>query len=201
MPIKLPCLQNKLLSITTKLLDFVHRPDFNKQKTQCFGNWICFQNILLCSIYNFGWWTKSRNPVILSVIHRHQNHLDSMFTLLINGMFHQLSVCRDSSSLTQLEQYILDSGAHQDTIELGPHWSFLRMMPSLWSVTYRWVSPTKRTTFIQTVRGMPFIYELYSVGDRMEPCGTSACISVGADISLCPETEFSPLNKWDNKLN
>jgi hypothetical protein len=30
------------LSITIKLLDFVHRPDFYKQKTQRFGNWICF---------------------------------------------------------------------------------------------------------------------------------------------------------------
>jgi hypothetical protein len=29
--------------ITTKLLDFVHRPDFYKQKTQRFGNWICFR--------------------------------------------------------------------------------------------------------------------------------------------------------------
>jgi hypothetical protein len=29
--------------ITTKLLDFVHRPDFYKQKTQHFGNWICFR--------------------------------------------------------------------------------------------------------------------------------------------------------------
>jgi hypothetical protein len=29
--------------ITIKLLDFVHRPDFSKQKTQRFGNWICFR--------------------------------------------------------------------------------------------------------------------------------------------------------------
>jgi hypothetical protein len=29
--------------ITTKLLDFVHRPDFYKQKTQRFGNWIYFR--------------------------------------------------------------------------------------------------------------------------------------------------------------
>jgi hypothetical protein len=29
--------------ITTKLLDFVHRPDLYKQKTQRFGNWICFR--------------------------------------------------------------------------------------------------------------------------------------------------------------
>jgi hypothetical protein len=28
--------------ITTKLLDFVHRPDFYNQKTQRFRNWICF---------------------------------------------------------------------------------------------------------------------------------------------------------------
>jgi hypothetical protein len=34
-----PCNLYKL--ITTKLLDFVHRPDFYKQKTQRFGNWIC----------------------------------------------------------------------------------------------------------------------------------------------------------------
>jgi hypothetical protein len=29
--------------ITVKLLDFVHRPDLYKQKTQRFGNWICFR--------------------------------------------------------------------------------------------------------------------------------------------------------------
>jgi hypothetical protein len=29
--------------VTTKLLDFIHRPDFYKQKTQRFGNWICFR--------------------------------------------------------------------------------------------------------------------------------------------------------------
>jgi hypothetical protein len=29
--------------IITKLLDFVHRLDFYKQKTQRFGNWICFR--------------------------------------------------------------------------------------------------------------------------------------------------------------
>jgi hypothetical protein len=29
--------------ITIKLLDFVHRPDFYKQKTKHFGNWICFR--------------------------------------------------------------------------------------------------------------------------------------------------------------
>jgi hypothetical protein len=29
--------------ITTKLLDFVHRPDFYKQKKKRFGNWTCFR--------------------------------------------------------------------------------------------------------------------------------------------------------------
>jgi lauroyl/myristoyl acyltransferase len=29
--------------ITIKLLDFVHSPYFYKQKTQRFGNWICFR--------------------------------------------------------------------------------------------------------------------------------------------------------------
>jgi hypothetical protein len=33
---------NKIL-ITNKHLDFVHRPDFYNQKTQRFGNWICFR--------------------------------------------------------------------------------------------------------------------------------------------------------------
>jgi hypothetical protein len=32
-----------IILITIKLLDFVHRPDFYKQKTQRFGNWICFR--------------------------------------------------------------------------------------------------------------------------------------------------------------
>jgi hypothetical protein len=32
----------EVVFITIKLLDFVHRPDFYKQKTQRFGNWICF---------------------------------------------------------------------------------------------------------------------------------------------------------------
>jgi hypothetical protein len=33
----------KVKVITIKLLDFVHRPDFYTQKTQRFGNWICFR--------------------------------------------------------------------------------------------------------------------------------------------------------------
>jgi hypothetical protein len=33
-------LSRHIILITIKLLDFVHRPDFNKQKTRRFGNWI-----------------------------------------------------------------------------------------------------------------------------------------------------------------
>jgi hypothetical protein len=36
-------MRTTFIKITTKLLDFVHRPDFYKQKTQHFGNWICFR--------------------------------------------------------------------------------------------------------------------------------------------------------------
>jgi hypothetical protein len=32
--------------------------------------------------------------------------------------------------------------------------------------------------------GALFIYRLYKVEDRMEHCGTLACISLGVDISL-----------------
>jgi hypothetical protein len=38
-----PLLGQEHSVITIKLLDFVHRPDFYKQKTQRFGNWICFR--------------------------------------------------------------------------------------------------------------------------------------------------------------
>jgi hypothetical protein len=36
--------------ITTKLLDFVRRPDFYKPENKRFGNWICFRNVcfLVC---------------------------------------------------------------------------------------------------------------------------------------------------------
>jgi hypothetical protein len=39
-------LDQPYFSVTIKLLDFVHRPDFYKQKTQHFGNWICFRNVV-----------------------------------------------------------------------------------------------------------------------------------------------------------
>jgi hypothetical protein len=36
---------NTIVLITTKRLDFVHRPDFYNQKKR-FGHWICFRNVV-----------------------------------------------------------------------------------------------------------------------------------------------------------
>jgi hypothetical protein len=41
------------------------------------GNLSSFQTLCFLFIYNFRWWTKSRNSVILSVMHNCQNPLDS----------------------------------------------------------------------------------------------------------------------------
>jgi hypothetical protein len=42
------------------------------------GNSFRFRNVVSSSIYKSGRWTKSRNPVILSVMHHRQKHLDSI---------------------------------------------------------------------------------------------------------------------------
>jgi hypothetical protein len=47
--------------------------------------------------------------------------------------------------------------------------------------------------------GASFIYKLYKVGDRMEPCGTLACIPLNADIS--PSTETLNFQFERNKIN
>jgi hypothetical protein len=67
--------------ITIKLLDFVHRPDFYKQITQRFGNWICFrlqargEHLLYRKTKSLpfhrrcqksGRWTKSRSLVVMT---------------------------------------------------------------------------------------------------------------------------------------
>jgi hypothetical protein len=36
--------------------------------------------------------------------------------------------------------------------------------------------------------GIIYVYTLYNVGDRMEPCGTPACIFLRVDISSSSET-------------
>jgi hypothetical protein len=39
------------------------------------------------------------------------------------------------------------------------------------------------------------MYRLYNVGDRTEPCGTLAYISLGVDVSSLTETIFSEKGK------
>jgi hypothetical protein len=43
------------------------------------GNRFSFQNIVFLSLWNTGWWIKSRIPVILSVIHHCQNPLEAAY--------------------------------------------------------------------------------------------------------------------------
>jgi hypothetical protein len=50
--------------------------------------------------------------------------------------------------------------------------------------------PEKHLVFGEVVS---FIYIPYNVGDRPEPSGTPACISLGMDISLSTETDFFAL--------
>jgi hypothetical protein len=45
------------------------------------------------------------------------------------------------------------------------------------------VSSAKKARKTSVVRGITFIYKLYRVGVRTEPCGTPACISQHVDIS------------------
>jgi hypothetical protein len=59
---------------------------------------------------------------------------------------------------------------------------------SLRSVAYRHVSSAKRAKFTLEVWGVSFMYKLYRVGERTEPCGTPACMYLGVDISPSTET-------------
>jgi hypothetical protein len=45
-----------------------------------------FWNVVFSSFQNTVQWTKSKNPVILSIMHHHQNRLESadIFTILYN---------------------------------------------------------------------------------------------------------------------
>jgi hypothetical protein len=56
------------------------------------------------------------------------------------------------------------------------------------SIAYRQVSSSKRAKWPPCVWGASFMYMLKRVGDRTEPCGTPACISLGVDISPSTET-------------
>jgi hypothetical protein len=48
--------------ITTKLLEFVHRPDFYKQKTQRFGNWIWHRQNIACGEASFWFFCRVGAP-------------------------------------------------------------------------------------------------------------------------------------------
>jgi hypothetical protein len=50
------------------------------------------------------------------------------------------------------------------------------------------VSSAKSAKFTPGVWGVSFIYKLYRVGDRTEPCGTPACMYRGVDSSPSTET-------------
>jgi hypothetical protein len=65
-----------------------------------------------------------------------------------------------------------------------PSLQFSENITFLLSVAYIQVPLTKQPRHKPSVWGVSFMYKLYNVGDRMEPCGTPACISLGIDISL-----------------
>jgi hypothetical protein len=81
-----------------------------------------------------------------------------------------------------------DTETIEHVIEFSPRWSFLRTKPSLRSAAYRLVSSAKRAGFLPTIWRVSFMYKLYSVGDRTEPCGTPAFKSLGIDILPSTET-------------
>jgi hypothetical protein len=56
------------------------------------------------------------------------------------------------------------------------------------SVAYILVLSAKRPRQTPGVWCVLFVYILCNVGDRAEPCGTPACISLGVDISPSTET-------------
>jgi hypothetical protein len=78
--------------------------------------------------------------------------------------------------------------SHQVSIQLKPAWNFLTIKQSVRSGAYRQVSSSKRARCTPSVWGASFIYILKSVGDKTEPCGTPACITLGFDISSYTET-------------
>jgi hypothetical protein len=53
---------------------------------------------------------------------------------------------------------------------------------------YIQVSSAKIPRYTPDVWGVSFMYRLYNVGDRTEPCGTPACISLGVYSSPSTET-------------
>jgi hypothetical protein len=80
-----------MVLITTKLLDFVHRPDFHKPENTTFRKLDMFPSSGWGGAYSTekpkaclstgdvlasGRWTKSRSLVVMSVTHHRQNPLE-----------------------------------------------------------------------------------------------------------------------------
>jgi len=78
--------------------------------------------------------------------------------------------------------------SHYASIGVRARCSFLRAYLSLRSVAYIHVSSAKRAKWTPGVCGASFVYKLYRVGTRTEPCGTPACISLGVDNAPSSET-------------
>jgi hypothetical protein len=58
-----------------------------------------FQNVVFSSIQKSGWWVKSRNSIILSVIHHHQNPLDLLIKYTVSeGMSSILTLYDDGKA-------------------------------------------------------------------------------------------------------
>jgi len=96
----------------------------------------------------------------------------------------------DGLSLILIDSYIPALTPRLHCIEAALQLS--ENIASLRSVAYIHVSSAKRASWTPGVWGVSFIYKLYSVGARTEPCGTPAFISLGVDSSPSTET----LNFW-----
>jgi hypothetical protein len=97
--------------ITTKLLDFVHRPDLYKPENTTFrkldlfpssgegGGTYSTEQPKACLSTGSGRWTKSRSLIVMSVTHHRQNPLECKMALTIqktiNLKIYNLEVHKD----------------------------------------------------------------------------------------------------------
>jgi len=77
--------------------------------------------------------------------------------------------------------------SHHASIEWGRVAAFWERNP-LCDLLRMYMCHQQKAKWTPGVWGAPFIYKLYRVGARMEPCGTSACISLGVESSPYTET-------------
>jgi hypothetical protein len=112
------------------------------------------------------------------------------FAWLTKGIFLPFSVRWASGGLNlwvkkmswvlSQSNFTFQSSLHVSVV-LRPRCSFVRRI-------YIQVSSAKRPRETPGVWGVWFIYRLYNVRDRTEPCSSSACISLGLDISHSTDT-------------